>query len=315
MAPPGDGALAPLALSSMYAQRWRDRTTLEPFFALGRALGFERFELSHDVAPEALAAIDPARVRIAAVHHPCPTAPPVVAGGLVAADDDVRAAAIAALRASVATAARLGAPVVVLHLGRVADDADETRRRLAFELANRFQAGQRHDERYEAARARLATWVAEREPALVERGAASLGEVATEAADRGVLLGIETGYHPDELPTPAGLAALLDAAGEAVGAWLDTGHVGARDALGFATPGAWRAAAAGRWLGAHVHDLVGLRDHLAPGSGGLDLAALLAMVPRGAPRTLEVDWHLAPEEVAGGARHVLALERAMGTSG
>ena len=44
-----------------------------------------------------------------------------------------------------------------------------------------------------------------------------------------------------------------------------------------------------------------------PGSGALDLGAMLAMVPAAAPRTLEVDWHHAPEEVVAGARHVLAL--------
>lgn len=308
----GGGPFGALALSSMYAQRWPDRSTLAPFFALGHALGFERFELSHDVGPAALAAVDPGRDRIAAVHHPCPAAPPSVAGALVAADDAARAAAVAALRASVRTAARLGAPVVVLHLGRVPDDHAEAVRRLAFEVTNRFRAGQRRAERYETARAALAALVAEREPAALERGAASLRAVVAEAGELGVGLAVETGYHPDELPTPAGLAALLDDLDDAgiVGAWLDTGHVGARAALGFATPDDWRAAAAGRWLGTHVHDLVGLRDHLAPGSGSLDLGALLAMVPPGATRTLEVDWHLAPEEVAEGARHVQAIRGA-----
>lgn len=303
-------ALAPLALSSMYAQRWADRASLAPFFALGRSLGFDRFELSHDVPAEALAAIAPGSVQIASVHHPCPTAGAWVAGGLVSGDRAARAAAVAALRTTIATAERVGAPVVVLHLGRAADDADETARRLRFEVTNRFLAGQAGSERSALARDRLAAWVAAREPEHLEHGIASLREVLPDAAERGIALAVETGYHPDELPTPEGLRALLDALGAehgTAGAWLDTGHVGARAALGFAAPEDWRAAAGGRWLGAHVHDAVGLRDHLAPGSGTLDLVALLAMVPGGAPLTLEVDWHLAPDEVADAARHVLAL--------
>ena len=60
---PGD--LEPLALSSMYFQRWPDMGDLRPFFAAGRAMGFARFELSHDLGPEAIGRLAPGDVRIA----------------------------------------------------------------------------------------------------------------------------------------------------------------------------------------------------------------------------------------------------------
>ena len=43
-----------LALSSMWFQRWPDRRDLRPFFEAGASMGFEAFELSHDLPPEAL---------------------------------------------------------------------------------------------------------------------------------------------------------------------------------------------------------------------------------------------------------------------
>lgn len=302
---PGD--LEPLALSSMYFQRWTDPLDLAPFFAAGRAMGFARFELSHDLRPEALDRLAPGAARISTVHHPCPRPPDWDAGdSLLAAAPDARARAAAALRASLETAARLGARSVVLHLGRAEDDEAESIRRLGFELRNRFLAGQRDGARYAAALGALRARLAEAEARQLPRALETLPPLLERAAELGLRVGIETGHHPDELPTPGGLRRLLDGLTQpALGAWLDTGHVGAQAALGTADLADWRGAARGRWVGAHLHDLVGLRDHLAPGSGTLDLAALCAWLPEAAARSCEVDWHLATEEVREGALHLL----------
>ena len=64
-------------------------------------------------------------------------------------------------------------------------------------------------------------------------------------------------------------------------------------------------------VGVHAHDVVGLRDHLAPGSGSLSFESLLARLPHTAVVTLEVDWYLTePEVVAGRRRLQEAMEAA-----
>lgn len=308
-----------LALSTMYFQRWPTATDLAPFFAAGHDMGFTAFELSHILAPETVAALPAGRERITVVHHPCPRpADYRGAQAFTAGEADERSRAAAALDGSIATAARLGAGVVVLHLGRVEDDAAGSLARLRFEVDSRCQAGQAATPAYAPAREALAEAVARAEPAHLERAAAALAGPAARARAAGIRLAIETGYHADELPTPVGMRHLLAATDrDVVGAWLDTGHVGAQVARGLVTFDEWFAATRGRLLGAHYHDLVGLRDHLLPGMGGLDFPAITRQMPVGSLATLEVDWYFQPAEVTAGANHLrmaLATGEASGSA-
>jgi len=297
-----------LALSTMYAQRWPGASGLAPFFEAGRAMGFERFELSHILAPEAVAAVDPRRDVIASVHHPCPLDPRRdPADQLTASDPAARARAAASLEATLETAARLGAPAVVMHLGAVEDTPDGIGRRLRFEVENRCLAGQRRTPAYATALARLDDFLAARAPTCLANALAALPAVLARARSLGVRLGLETGYHAHELPGPAGMRWLLGALGDdACGAWLDTGHVGAQARLGRATFDDWFAAVGDRWIGAHLHDIVGPRDHLIPGMGSLDFADLARRMGarEGLVRTCEVDWYFGPDEVAAGVEHL-----------
>lgn len=304
------GSLAPLALSTMYAQRFPGAIEhdLTPFFDAGRAMGFERFELSHILSPEAVERVIAARPAIETVHHPCPAGTPLMPGDTFTSEDrEARSRAAEGLVRSIDIAARLGARFVVLHLGPAPDPGGEIGR-LGFELVARVLAGGGNGERAERARERLRERLDAVSLAALERAGDAL-EVGMERARRlGIRLGVETGYHPHDLPDPTGLRTLLEQTDPVtVGAWLDTGHVGARAAMGMADVEAWMTAAGDRWLGAHVHDLVGLRDHLAPGSGRLEFGALLGALPAAAALTCEVDWYLDPSEVEAGARFVIDI--------
>lgn len=306
MSPPPDGerGLAPLALSTMYAQRFPGalETDLAPFFEAGRAMGFDRFELSHIVGSEALERVVASRVPIASVHHPCPAAPPAEPSS---PDRRERAEAARSIERSSETAARVGAPIVVLHLGSV-PDPDGRIAALRFELTARFHAGQVDGRFAEAARARLLDHLDHAMPAACRRAVDCLEAPMERARALGVRLAVETGYHPNEVPDPDTLRELLTWTDpDVLGAWLDTGHVAARAALEGTDERRWWTAASGRWLGAHLHDAVGLRDHLAPGIGTIDFRAALAQLPSSATLTCEVDWYLDPSEVVDGARHVL----------
>ncbi|MBK6768417.1 MAG: TIM barrel protein [Ardenticatenales bacterium] len=332
-ASPPAATFGPLALSSMWAQRFDDPDDLRPFFDAGRAMGFERFELSHTHSPAALASIPP-DVVIASIHHPCPAGPPLRPGDdATSPDPAARARWTDALRRTIDTAQRLGASAICAHLGSAHDEAV---RKLWFELHSRYQAGQKGSPRYVEALGALRDRLAVVQPAAIERAVAVLTRVVGDLRGAGVALGIETGYHGWELPTAGGMGVLLadiDAAmpgavvggadcdgarltGTAdtvpvVGAWLDTGHVGVQANVGTATFNEWFDAVArvgGRWGGMHWHDVVGVRDHLPPGMGRLDLTSIGRSLAAGGRHamawTLEVDWYMSPDEVVRGAQTV-----------
>lgn len=298
----------PLALSTMWFQRWDDQRDLGPFFDLGARMGFTAFELSHILAPATVARVDPARTRIAAVHHPCPRlAPPASGAALIAADAAERRRAAEALCATLRTADRVGARAVVLHAGALADTPRAPIRKLAFEVDSRCRAGQRGQPAYAQPLARLADAFAALEPAALDHLVDALAAPMALARDLGIRIGLETGYHPYEVPGPGGMHRLLGALpGTEIGAWLDTGHVGAQVNLGRVTWADWFAAADGRWVGAHFHDVVGLRDHLIPGTGDVDFMAIGAVLPPEAIRSCEFDWYFTPDEVMRGAAHLRA---------
>jgi sugar phosphate isomerase/epimerase len=302
----------------MWFQRWADRSDLGPFFEAGRRMGFSRFELSHDLGAEAIDRIEIGADRIVTVHHPCPRpADYRRAESLCSLDPDARERTVAAISASLRTASRLGAEVLVLHLGRLEFEA-EAIRRLRFELESRHRAGQAGEANFLRPAAELRGLIERHEAPALDLALPGLETILELAEKLGLRVGLETGYHADELPTAAGMAQLLDRlsgppsssraiAGESaapVGAWLDTGHAGARAALAQVEFEDWFAAVGGRWLGAHVHDLVGLRDHLLPGMGALPLARLLRRLPEKALLSLEIDWYFEEAEILDGIRHL-----------
>ncbi len=301
-------SLAPLALSTMYARRFPGaaESDLAPFFDSGREMGFDRFELSHILGHRAVERIVAAGHRIETVHHPCPASTQLRASDeLTSADAAARGRAVKALVRSIETAARVGARHVVLHLGSLPDPDGEIHR-LRFELTARFHAGGIAGVFAAHTRERLRARLSIDMPPALERACEALLKPIELARSLGVRIGIETGYHPHELPEPAGLKVLLSQTdADVVGAWLDTGHIAARAAIGVTDMGEWWAAVGDRWIGAHLHDIVGLRDHLAPGTGTLDFVSVLAELPADAALSCEVDWYLDPTEVEAGARHIL----------
>jgi sugar phosphate isomerase/epimerase len=287
----------------MYAQRlpgWG----IAPFVRLGREMGFERFELSPIHSPTGLAEPGWQGSHISSVHDPCPRTQADASVHLASPDEQRRLAAVEALRASMTTAARLGARAVVVHLGKIEDDALSAAQ---FELRARYEAGLTTGNRYEAARRRVADCRAAGSTRHLDAARRSLDQALEMAARLDVRLGLETLSWPDGLPDVDEMELLLNAyGGSPLGAWLDTGHVGALANLGVATFERWWQAVGQRWVGVHLHDVRGLRDHLVPGLGDLDFKQIARHLPDDCLRTLEVDWYFTPDEIGIGLQHLRA---------
>ena len=295
-----------LGLSSMWAiGRF---THLGDFFAAGRAMGFDRFELNHKVSPALLATLPRGKVNITSVHHPCPAVLPaseIKGRGLFlsSTNEDKREAAVNMLRTTLRTAVEVGARAVIVHAGQLDMDPrlEDELRRLHQEGLAGSPAFQEIWDRLEAAhRAHVAV--------SLEIARRSLHELLPDLDRLGLCLGVEVRVHYHELPSRPEEAAYLlaDADPTLIGYWHDTGHAERLARLGFVPHAAWLEMLSSRLIGVHFSDIRGLQDHLAPGLGDFDFSLLTPYLSPEIIRTCEVQHWNQPEEIVAGIAHLRA---------
>jgi sugar phosphate isomerase/epimerase len=295
-----------IALSTMWAVGQFPR--LADFFEAGKKLGFTRFELNHAVNSAMLAGLS-LNGAITSVHEPCPADISVAElkrrNWLISApDEEDRRQGVLGTRRSIDLAHELGAPVVVVHPGRV--DIEPALESALVELYE----GDRSDlPEYAQAKERLATARAAQAEANMQSVRRSLVELADYATQKGVRLGLENRYHYQEIPLPDELDELLDLGlGEVVGYWHDIGHAQVLEHLGFNTHEEWLRRFADRIIGVHLHDVVGVTDHLAAGLGQVDWDMVARYLPENALRTCEFQSFNSPQEVVAGLKWLVDRE-------
>jgi sugar phosphate isomerase/epimerase len=291
--------VAEAALSSMWGiGRFPD---LSGFFGAAKGLGFGRFELNHAVTTAMLNASGLNGHRIVSIHEPCPAQHSIAElrerGWLIsAADDEDRRRAVAVIRRSIEFAHQVGASVVIVHPGEV--DVDPALDRALLGL---FKQGAAGELQFAQARERLRSAREDRAGIAMRSVRRSLAELAECAAGLGVRLGLENRYHYHEIPQPDELEELLATdRGDVIGYWHDVGHAQVMECLGFSRHEDCLRRFSGRIVGVHLHDIVGIQDHLAPGLGSLDWDMVARYLPPDALRTCEFQSFNSPEEVAAG---------------
>ncbi|MBI4025082.1 MAG: sugar phosphate isomerase/epimerase [Verrucomicrobia bacterium] len=245
----------------------------EPVLDEIRALGFSNIELSHGIRLTLIEGIervmkkDPS-LRITSLHNFCPlpvgyfrSAPNIY---LFSSKDEVeRQRAVRQTILTLDFAVRMRARCVVLHLGSV-PMPDYTADLLAL-----VHAGQRETPRYQKL---LQKAIAKRESRgrdAFSRSMKSLEAMARAASERKIVLGIESRYRLEEIPSEKEFAEIFRVFDkEQIGYWHDTGHTHTWHNLGLADHVRWLDRFKGRLVGSHVHDLAYPdHDHQVPGHG------------------------------------------------
>ena len=258
------------------------------------ALEFDGIELEYRVRPETFRQMGrrPGRdVPVLSVHAFFPN--PVDAGAegsganaylFSSPDREQRERAVRGGVDTLEAAERVGARAVVLHLGRVPVEPEPLAEYRRLECAE----GPPTPALLEAVTAVLAARERLREPHL-DAVLRSIDRLNREALRRGLLLGIENRFHPHEIPLHDEVGLILrEFDGGAVRYWHDVGHALNHQRLGIGTQEAWLEAYGTRLAGTHLHDIRGGRDHLAPGTGEADFAAILRHLPEHAIKILEI---------------------------
>ncbi len=277
-----------------------------------RDLGFEYAELSHgtriSLLPGILEAVEAGEMKISSLHNFCPlpigvnhSAPNLYR--LSAERSQERENALKHTRKTIELAARVGAPVVVLHYGSV-DMKDYTDK-----LLEMVQHGEKDTPKYK----KLCAEVIRKREAIkgpyIERANEMLRTLGTEAEKAGLKLAIENREALEELPFEEDYGMLFkELAGPAFVYWHDTGHAQIKENLGFVQHAFLLEARRDRLFGFHVHDVqFPGRDHSPPGTGTINFGALKPLVKPEHIKVFEFSPMMTVEELKKGAAHIKAL--------
>lgn len=297
-----------IALSTMWAQQARFRGHMDAFARIAAQEGYTAIEPSHSVDPDDLMAlVAGAILPIPSIHAPAPRSQDGRGRwngdlNLAALDEEERAAAVAATRATIAIAGRAQARAVVVHLGGCGRTLLHAERSLRSLLpSGRAQGAEFERLRVEAGQARAAL-----APAYLAQARRSLAELVEYAAPKGIALGLENRLHYHEIPQVDEIDDLLAPyAPDQVGYWHDVGHAEVQHRLGLVPRERWLREHSGRTIGSHLHDVSGITDHRAPGQGDVDFAYIAAGLPAGALRTFEINQYTPEAQLGEGLRYLL----------
>ncbi len=296
-----DAAVYNASLSSMWAEK--NFPSLGDFIDAAGRYGFAGVELNHKLNSKDLADIDLKKIPITSVHEPCPAdisnESLIERGWLISAHQEQdRRKGVEAVKRSLDLAHSLSVPIVVIHCGNVTSD-----RTLENRMRALFTEGRTRTPEYEELKI---TNLDERkklaEPRL-EAVKRSLLELLEHAGPDGPCLGLENRYHYMEFPGLEELEALLNlAAPGRIGFVYDVGHAQAMDRLGFYPWEGWLQRYATRILEVHLHDVIGLSDHWAPGMGEVDFGLIAHYLPPTALRICELQLANSPQQVKDGLK-------------
>ena len=266
--------------------------SLEDFLEAARRIGFGYVELNHQVDSSMLEGIGRLRKKISSVHEPCPA--DISAAEyknrdwlISSTNEEYRAEGVGSIKRSLDLAYEVKAKYIVVHAGNVQQDHSVEDR-----LRTLFVRGDKSSQAYADIKNELIEKRKRLESARFLALKRSIQELLDYAKPLGVQLGLENRSHFLEIPVPEELDELLAMAEPGrIGFIFDVGHAAALDRLGFYPADTWLKQFRQRIIGVHIHDMDGLDDHIAPGSGDMDYRELSPYLPEKACRVIEVQNH------------------------
>jgi sugar phosphate isomerase/epimerase len=275
------------SISTMWALK--NYPVLNDFFKVSKQMGFQKIELNHQIDSVMLSNINLDHYQFSSIHEPCPadisTKELVDRDWLISSDDeDSRRCGVESIKKSIALAHELGAPIIVIHCGTIPSKVSYESKLRAL-----FEAGDTRSNEYQEIKSRFIQY---RQDQIVPRLKAvnkSLNELIDYTDQFHVKLGLENRYHYMDIPSIDEMGELLNLADSSqLGFIYDVGHAQSLDRLGFYPHEEWLKRYSSRMLGAHLHDVIGVTDHYAPGLGEIDFKIIAKYLPENAFRTFEM---------------------------
>ena len=271
-------------------------------------LGFDSIELGHgtrlSLMPGIQKMFDSGQVRFSSLHNFCPLPVEVMVASpdcyqLSAVSAEERDRAVRQTFQTIDFAERLGAPFVVLHLGRV------KMRPITDRLIEMTKEGKHLSRGYVRAKIKAVETRERRAPVHLQRVKGCMDRIVEHAASKNVWIALECRRGYEEIPSERELPALLNELNSAqVGYWHDFGHSQIKENLGFIDHAEWLSAMGARAFGCHVQDCIWpARDHEPPFSGGIEFEKLVPLLPI---NCLFV-WEMSPNKTADAIRQSIRI--------
>ena len=277
-----------------------------------RDLGFEYAELSHGIRisllPGIISAVDAGEIKISTLHNFCPlpmgvdrAAPNIFK--FSADNPRERENAFKHTLKTLEMAARLKAPLVVLHMGCV-EMKDYTDK-----LLDLLGEGKKDTPKYQKLCEEAIMKRESKKEKHVEFANEMLRRLVAEAEPHGLKLGIENREAIEEIPFETDYPLFFkEFPSPSVVYWHDTGHAQIKENLGFIHHAMHLESFSPRLHGFHIHDVqFPGRDHCAPGTGMIDFGALQPMVKPEHIKVFEFSPGLSPEQARSGVAHIKGL--------
>ncbi len=262
-------------------------------------LGFDRIELGHgtriSLMPGIQKMFETGQVQFTSLHNFCPLPVEVMGASpdcykFSAASGRERQRAVKQTLQTIDFAERLGAPFVVLHLGRVPIKP------VTDPLIALAKEGKMFSREYVRRKVNAVARREEAAPAYLENVKECLKPIVEHAAAKGIKLGVEGRRGYEEIPSEREIPGLLDELNSSqVGYWHDFGHIQIKENLGFVDHAEWLRTIGPRTLGCHVQDCIWpAQDHQPPFAGSVDLEKLVPLLPA----SCLFVWEMSPRKTA-----------------
>jgi sugar phosphate isomerase/epimerase len=263
------------------------------FATKAKELGFTHIEANASISPQMFSELIEAAVPFSSIHSPCPAVLssrgiPISSLSLSSLDESERMEAVSFAKKTIDIAASVRARAIVLHMGEVPIDLS-----LQDRLYKLCDESHTQTKEYSQAKEELVYQRISKALPYLDAARKSLQELSEYSRQKGIMLGLETRFHLNEIPNMHEMAELLNEVPESlVGYWHDVGHAEVQQQLGFSLHEEWLSQFKDRMVGIHLHDILGISDHQAPGKGDMNWEMVAKYLPPGIVKVCEIgEWN------------------------
>ncbi|MBU2541171.1 MAG: sugar phosphate isomerase/epimerase [Candidatus Omnitrophica bacterium] len=263
-------------------------------------VGFKELELNFSLTEKRIRQIDRLRkegmIRILSCHNFCPI-PNCLSTkkalpdyySISSLNEKKRRLALKYTKKSIETASQLKARALILHSGRV-DMQDKSK-----QLMQLFAAGKGNSSAFKSIKNRMRILREKRKKPHLEKALTSIGELSNYAKKLNVKLGLENRIYYSEIPQLDEFDILLQNTNAFF--WFDTGHARIMQKLWGIREKEYLKRYSSKFIGVHLHDVIGMQDHLAPGVGELNFKSLAPYIKRNTIKVIEAHAAASKEEL------------------